>query len=269
MPLTSGRGSTIDPKIRLTVEEELASIERDEDLRVLFAVESGSRAWGFPSRDSDYDVRFVYVRPTAAYLSIRPGRDVVERPITDALDISGWDARKALQLMCKSNPTLIEWLTSPIRYRSLGEWPSRFLELARAICHLPTLGHHYSRVVRRNFNPENAAQTVRIKAYCYAVRAAMDVHWIRSRAEAPPMNLAALMEKLELTNEVRETVNRLVLQKADACESDEIERVPILDRYIAGMLDGESLGTDKAAPHPPALERVDALFLSLVCGQGP
>src|SRR5690348_16578363 len=135
IPLTSNSRSPIDPKIRVMVEDELARIERDENLRVLVAVESGSRAWGFPSRDTDYDVRFVYVRPPAAYLSIRPGRDVVEKPITDVLDISGWDARKALQLMCKSNPTLIEWLTSPIPYRSLGEWPSKFLELARAICH--------------------------------------------------------------------------------------------------------------------------------------
>ncbi|HTY22758.1 MAG TPA: nucleotidyltransferase domain-containing protein, partial [Desulfomonilaceae bacterium] len=93
-----------------SVRNHLGKIEADENIRVVYACESGSRAWGFPSVDSDYDVRFIYIRPVEWYLSIDEKRDVIERPIDAGLDISGWDLRKALQLFRKSNPPLLEWL---------------------------------------------------------------------------------------------------------------------------------------------------------------
>ena len=83
----------------------------------MWACESGSRAWGFPSVNSDYDVRFVYLRRTEDYLRASPLRDVIEIPISDELDISGWDLPKALGLFRKSNPPLLEWLQSPIVYQ--------------------------------------------------------------------------------------------------------------------------------------------------------
>ena len=107
-------------KIESAVREEIGSVlcdlERDHGVKILLAVESGSRAWGFPSPDSDYDVRFVYVHAMDWYLSIEPGRDVIELPIDKTLDVSGWDLRKALHLLTKSNPALLEWLESPIIY---------------------------------------------------------------------------------------------------------------------------------------------------------
>lgn len=81
-------------QIKQTILEELKRIEREEGVRILYACESGSRAWGFPSRDSDYDVRFLYIRPVEWYLSIFDKRDVIERPISDRLDINGWDLKK-------------------------------------------------------------------------------------------------------------------------------------------------------------------------------
>src|SRR5262249_55967652 len=97
---------------------ELEGMKQREGVRILFAIESGSRAWGFPSPDSDYDVRFVYAHPADWYLTIAPGRDVIELPMEDALDINGWDIRKTLGLLLKPNPVALEWLSSPIRY----EW---------------------------------------------------------------------------------------------------------------------------------------------------
>lgn len=102
--------NAIIPAMRKAIDAELAQIEADEDVRIVFAVESGSRAWGFPSPDSDYDVRFIYARPVDWYLTIEPGRDVIERPISDELDVSGWDIRKALGLLIKPNPVMLEWL---------------------------------------------------------------------------------------------------------------------------------------------------------------
>lgn len=98
------------------IKEKLREIEKQENIRILLAVESGSRAWGFASPDSDYDVRFIYVRQVEDYLKLETVRDVIELPIDDMLDINGWDLKKTLRLLHKSNPTLFEWFSSPIVY---------------------------------------------------------------------------------------------------------------------------------------------------------
>ena len=108
----------------------LANIESERKVRVLYACESGSRAWGFASRDSDYDVRFVYVHVRDWYVSVDDRRDVIELPLADDLDISGWELRKALRLLKKSNPPLLEWLKSPIVYQSDPDFMAEFGELA-------------------------------------------------------------------------------------------------------------------------------------------
>ena len=102
--------------MRDKILEQLGQIERDHNVTIILACESGSRAWDFPSADSDYDVRFVYAHTAQWYLSILPGRDVIEIPVGPILDINGWDVRKALQLLRKSNCSILEWLSSPIRY---------------------------------------------------------------------------------------------------------------------------------------------------------
>lgn len=103
------------------IEEKLNEIEKNEEVKILLAVESGSRAWGFPSPDSDYDVRFIYLRKLNEYLKLETIKDVIEWQLDDVLDINGWDIKKVLQLMFKSNPSIIEWLSSPIVYRETVE----------------------------------------------------------------------------------------------------------------------------------------------------
>jgi predicted nucleotidyltransferase len=132
----------------MTVKQEiikcLDQIERDEDVRIFYACESGSRAWGFESTDSDWDVRFIYVHPRDWYLTIdiEEKRDVIERPINDELDISGWDLRKALKLLRKSNPPLLEWLSSPIVYKEAGTVAEQ-LRGAVAECSSPISAFHH------------------------------------------------------------------------------------------------------------------------------
>ena len=108
----------IDPDKRTAVLEALARIEEEHDVRIVFACESGSRGWGFSSPDSDYDVRFIYAHDLDWYLTVFPGRDVIELPIDDVYDVSGWDLRKALGLLRNGNATLVEWLSSPVVYRA-------------------------------------------------------------------------------------------------------------------------------------------------------
>lgn len=107
------------------IQEALTGIERRENVRILYAAESGSRAWGFASPDSDYDVRFVYVRPAPYYLKLEARRDVLELPMDGVLDVNGWDLDKTLRLLHASNPTLFEWFSSPVVYRG-GEFTERF-----------------------------------------------------------------------------------------------------------------------------------------------
>ena len=137
---------TIAPAVRAEVETRLAGIEASEGVRFLLAIESGSRAWGFPSPDSDYDIRFVYVREREWYLGLTPGRDVIEQPIVDEIDLNGWDIRKALNLLLKSNATLGEWMDSPIRYRPDDPVVARIKALADAVLNPRALGHHYRNV---------------------------------------------------------------------------------------------------------------------------
>ena len=112
--------------MRELILSKLEEIEKQYDVHILLAVESGSRAWGFESPDSDYDVRFIYVRKQSDYLKLEGIRDVIELPIDDTLDINGWDITKTLRLLYKSNPTLFEWFSSPIISRTDAEFFSKF-----------------------------------------------------------------------------------------------------------------------------------------------
>ena len=114
-----------------TIRSRLVEIEANDHVRIVYACESGSRAWGFPSVNSDYDVRFIYIRPTEWYLSIDEKRDVIEYPIDELLDITGWDLKKALKLLRKTNPPLLEWLGSPIVYLEKGSFAEKMRQLAK------------------------------------------------------------------------------------------------------------------------------------------
>jgi predicted nucleotidyltransferase len=139
----------VDQMTYVRIDAELDAIEHRHGIRILVAVESSSRAWRFPSRDSDYDVRFLYLPPIETYLAVSPKRDVIKRPIDATLDVNGWDLRKAFQLLLRSNAVLIEWLCSPVRYREAGTATAQLLELARSSVDLTGLAYHYDHQARR------------------------------------------------------------------------------------------------------------------------
>lgn len=184
----------IDPEVRSQVMESLARIEREHAVTVLFACESGSRGWGFASPDSDYDVRFIYVNRLPWYLTVAPGRDVIEVPISGELDINGWDLRKALGLMRESNPTLLEWLRSPVVYREDGDTMERFRALAENVFSNAKGWHHYASMAKKNFREHLQADEVRYKKYLYVLRPLLAARWIRTRPGVPPMRFAELAQ---------------------------------------------------------------------------
>ena len=209
----------VSDEMRAIVLDTLADIEREQDVRVLFACESGSRGWGFASPDSDYDVRFVYVPRLPWYLAVDAGRDVIERPISGELDVGGWELRKALQLLRDSNPTLLEWLRSPIVYRQEDAWAARLRGLAEDKFS-PVRGyHHYVSMARKNLREHLYHDVVRYKKYLYVLRPLLAARWIREGRGVPPMRFADLVAATTLDAALVAEIDALLEVKMRAGES--------------------------------------------------
>jgi predicted nucleotidyltransferase len=229
----------IPSEVRTEIESRLQQIEHQEGVRFLVAVESGSRAWGFPSPDSDYDVRFIYVRPRNWYLSIKPGRDVIETPLIDLIDLNGWDIRKALGLMLKSNVIVSEWLESPIRYRIDDPGVSGFRELADSLFDPIGARHHYVSLgtiaAQRWLRGSDA---VPVKRYFYSLRPALALRAIRTSPDRrPPMNLQQLIDASELPVGLEAMIVELVALKALTNEKSNGKRFAELDTFILSELE--------------------------------
>ena len=248
--------------VRRAVVAELERMERAEDVRVLLAVESGSRAWGFASPDSDFDVRFVYVRPVEHYLRLEPARDVLEWRVDEVLDVDGWDADKALRLLRGSNPSLFEWLASPIVY---AEDPAFAVvrELA-AECFSPVASAHHYLSMGRNHLAALAGETVRLKKCLYTMRAILAARWVVAERAPAPMLLRDLVDA-GLEEPMRGLAAELLEAKTAGGERGELPRIAALNAWAAGAL-AQVTGAlaDVEPPAPVPWERLDEAFLALV-----
>lgn len=229
----------IDPAMRGQVMDHLRAIEAQHQITILFACESGSRGWGFASPDSDYDVRFIYVHRLPWYLTVAPGRDVIELPISGDLDINGWDLRKALGLLRESNPTLLEWLRSPIVYREESEVMARFRALADQVFSNAKGWHHYASMAKKNFREHLQADEVRYKKYLYVLRPLMAARWIRTQPGVPPMRFAELAQHtLDRVADAAliDEINALLEVKMRAGEAATSPRWPGIHAFIEAEL---------------------------------
>ena len=259
----------VDREPRALIAERLDAIEQEHDVRLLFAVESGSRAWGFPSPDSDYDVRFVYVHRAQWYLSLEAGRDVIKLPIEDELDIGGWELRKALNLLIKPNPVLLEWLRSPIVYRADGEAMVKLLDLAETTTHRRPSAYHYLHLCRSQYRRfVEGQERVKLKKYFYVLRPALALMWLRRHpGKTLPMTLAELVAGLDLPAGLSTFLDELVTRKAMTREMGEGPRLVLLDSLIEGEIARAERSLPETGPPASGLRRqADALFRELVLG---
>jgi hypothetical protein len=217
------------------IRQEINNIEQNNQVRILFACESGSRAWGFASPDSDYDVRFIYMQPRDNYLSIRERKDVIELPVNQELDVNGWDIRKALQLFLKSNGPLYEWLQSPIVYKEETGFSRELKGLMHNYFSLQAGCHHYFSMARNTFENDLQGELVKLKRYFYALRAALACIWIINRSSLPPMEFRLLRTIVE-DPEWQEEIDRLMEQKKAADEKSLIKPVTVLQQWIEKTL---------------------------------
>ena len=228
----------IAPDIREHIEARLAATAVEQAVRVLYAAESGSRAWGFGSPDSDYDVRFIYVHPRDWYVGLAEGRDVIERPLDDKLvDLAGWDIRKALRLLLKSNPTLYEWLLSPIVYT---DSPLRAELKAMFEAHAAprALAFHYWSIAQGQWRREIEGKTeVKLKKYFYVIRPLLSLAWIVAQATPPPMAIDDLLGEQPMPDAPRRAVDDLLMQKRDTPELGRRPRIAAIDDWAMATLE--------------------------------
>lgn len=254
------------------IQSELDRVAEKNCVRVLLAVESGSRAWGFASPDSDFDVRFLYVRPVEGYVALRPHRDVIEQVITDELDVNGWDLRKAITLGLSWNPALVEWLTSPIVYRESG-WEAEALRklFVRPMSRDALIRHYLGLGSKQWGRFIDGREQVRLKKYFYVVRPAVALLWLQLRPEeTPPMSLPLLVEGIALPDEVGQALVALRERKAKTSELGDGARIPVLDTFIRAQLawGEQNLPRRAPLPDPGQLAFAESVFHASVFGRG-
>lgn len=204
---------TLDPQVVGEIDARLAAL----DVAVPWAIESGSRAWGFPSPDSDYDCRFLFVRSIDSYLSPWRERDVIETPLDKIFDVNGWDLIKAVRLMLKGNAVVVEWLRSPIVYTGSTDFRDGLLALAGEVSNRPLIGRHYLHVGLRQWHPDS--DDMKLKKIFYSLRAAAVLRWLQVHPHdlLPPMNLQELLAEgdppADLIAEASELLSRKLVTR--------------------------------------------------------
>lgn len=226
---------------RLTMKdiilEELKKIEEENDVKILYACESGSRAWGFPSKDSDYDVRFIYIHKKEYYLTIDPvgigtKRDVIERPINDLLDISGWDLTKTLRLLRKSNPPLLEWMRSDILYYQAFSTINKMRALEKDTFYPNASLYHYLNMAKNNYREYLQSDLVKIKKYFYVLRPILACKWIEKYNTIPPISFHSLLDDIIPSGELRLEIDQLLKRKIAGDEMDLEPKISLINEFL-------------------------------------
>ncbi|MBQ5949994.1 nucleotidyltransferase domain-containing protein [Massilia sp. ST3] len=231
------------------IRSRLRTAEQEHDVRVLLAVESGSRAWGFASPNSDYDGRFIYVNRPDWYLSVslEEQRDVIEYPIVDDMDVNGWDLRKALRLFWKSNPGFVEWIQSPLVYESAGSFHARARELLPRVYSVERGVHHYRSMAKTNYRGYLQAEMVPLKKYFYVLRPLLSVRWLLETGRPAPIEFARLLPTVDKEPGLLDAIAELLERKSRSPEMGLSPQVAPIQRFIEQELARQaSLQVDRA-----------------------
>lgn len=248
---------SVEELIRLKLKE----VEKSENVKILHAIESGSRAWGFASPDSDYDVRFIYIRPKEYYLKLEETKDIIEWELDDTLDINGWDIKKVLRLFHKSNSTLFEWANSPIIYQTTDEW-KKIYEIAKEYFSVKSGMYSYYGTAKSNFYEYLQDDYVKYKKYFYVIRPILACKWIEERKCPPPVLFSKLVENI-LEEHMKPIIKELLEVKVTMKETDKGKKIVELNNYIENKLDYyKDYITNQEDDREPSWDRLNKLFLS-------
>jgi predicted nucleotidyltransferase len=228
----------IPSDVRTEILQRIRAAEEAHGVRVLLAIESGSRAWGFESPNSDYDARFIYAHPRDWYLSVglEEQRDVIEYPIVDDIDLNGWDVRKALRLFWKSNPAFVEWVQSPIIYAERGDFAAQARALMPDVYSCERGVHHYRSMAKTNFRGYLKSDLVPLKKYFYVLRPLLAVRWLERYECAAPIEFDKLLHLIEGQGDLVADIESLLQRKRAAPEMGLEPPVESINRFIEDEL---------------------------------
>ncbi len=214
------------------IKKELSRLEQQHEIKILYAVESGSRAWGFASVDSDWDVRYIYVHKLDWYLDIDDKKDSQEEILPSDIDLAGWELRKALRLFRKSNPAMLEWLSSPIVYRQQGDLVERLRELTEMYFNPKSCLYHYLHMAEGNYKMYLQGKNVRLKKYFYVLRPILACDWIRETNTMAPAEFQTLLDSQVTDPDVEAEIRNLLIRKVSGEELDERPKIQVLNNFL-------------------------------------
>lgn len=247
------------------IDATLSEIEREYECKILVAVESGSRAWGFASPDSDYDVRFVYTHPLNWYIDLRDQRDTIERFFPGEIDCAGWDIRKALRLFAGCNLSFYEWVGSPICYRTEGTLLPRLTELLNDYFNPRKATHHYLGIGRGIRERHLDGNEINIKKLFYILRPLLAASWAANLGTMPPVCFSELLEASLLPVPLEEEIRTLLAKK---CTAKEGERTSISSELCRWFDEGfehlPQLAQDISPRAKPDWEPLNRLFQEMI-----
>lgn len=202
------------------IQDKLKEIEKEKSIRILYACETGSRAWGFPSPDSDYDVRMIYMHEPDWYLTLSDKKDTIEMMLDDGeLDITGWDFKKCLKLLWKSNGALLERIQSPIVYHNTDGLTEMFKQYADK-CFAPIAAmHHYSGMAKNSFDDIEGKEEIKLKKLFYVLRATLACKWIIEKDSIPPIVFITMVNELEFGEKLKDKIRSLIELKSGKNEN--------------------------------------------------
>jgi len=224
-----------DTSIENLVKGKLKEIEEKENVRILHAVESGSRAWGVASPDSDYDVRFIYARSLGNYLKLENKKDFIDWELNEVLDINGWDLAKTLKHFHKSNATLFEWANSPVVYYTTKEW-AQIKNKVEPYFSCKASMYHYYGTANKNYVEHLTGDMVKYKKYFYVLRPLLACKWIEEKSSPPPVLFHELADKV-LEDNMKESVRELLKKKIQMNEAEKAKPIAELNEYIVRKLE--------------------------------
>lgn len=256
----------IKDNVRKKILNQIKTAEKEHGVRVLYAIESGSRAWGFESPDSDYDVRFIYAHPKNWYVAVdlEEKRDVIEYNIVDEIDISGWDVRKALKLLWKSNPAIVEWLQSPIVYIDNNHFAAEMRKLLDNIYSVEKGIYHYRSMAKSNYRGYLKTPSVPIKKYFYVLRPLLSIRWLEKYNEPAPIVFDQLRTLVVDNTVLYDEISKLLKLKKVSKEKDVAPAIPVFNEFIESELNKlESYG-EKPKEQGADFGSINALFRKIV-----
>ena len=219
------------------IPAHLRDIEQEHNVKVLLAVESGSRAWGFESKNSDWDVRFIYVNKPEWYFKVQEQRDVIEHMYEDDVDLVGWELRKALVLLQKSNPSLLEWFNSPKVYYKDEDFVKRIREIERDYFNPIRTMYHYNHIYIKHDERYLQKQGYPMKRFLYYLRGILACKWIEKNKSLPPVAFNELLDATVEDNEIRAKVDELISLKKSGKEHDMLTVEDSLVDYARHLAD--------------------------------